>query len=77
MACVDECPVHAIYAGEEVPPEFQADIEINATEARRVQESGQGASKRKRMPCPLPPKEGGIGLLSSLPTPTSEFRVPT
>ncbi len=34
MACVDECPVHAIYAGEDVPPEFQSDIEFNATEAR-------------------------------------------
>jgi ferredoxin len=52
MACVDECPVHAIYAGEDVPPEFQSDIEFNATEARRVQESGQGAIETKKDPLP-------------------------
>lgn len=52
MACVDECPVHAIYAGEEVPPEFQSDIEVNAIEARRVQESGQGAIEQKKDPLP-------------------------
>ena len=56
MACVDECPVHAIYAGEEVPAEFQPDIELNATEARRVQESGRVRSRRKRIPCRPPPK---------------------
>jgi hypothetical protein len=44
--------VHAIYAGEEVPPEFQADIEFNATEGRRIQESGQGAIEVKKDPLP-------------------------
>jgi ferredoxin len=52
MACVDECPVHAIYAEADVPPEFQGDIEINAVEARKVQESGQGAIETKKDPLP-------------------------
>ncbi len=52
MACVDECPVHAIYAEEDVPPEFQPDIERNAVEARQVQESGQGAIEIKKDPLP-------------------------
>ncbi|MBA3962122.1 MAG: ferredoxin family protein [Chthoniobacterales bacterium] len=52
MACVDECPVHAIYAEEEVPAEFQSDTALNATEARRVQESGQGAIEAKKDPLP-------------------------
>jgi ferredoxin len=52
MACVDECPVHAIYAEEDVPAEFQSDIELNATEGRRVQESGQGAIETKKDPLP-------------------------
>src|SRR5881392_3855088 len=56
MACVDVCPVHAIYAGDEVPPEFQSDIEFNATEGRRVQESDKVPSRRKRIPCRRPPK---------------------
>ncbi len=37
---------------EDVPPEFQADIESNATEARRVKESGQGALETKKDPLP-------------------------
>ncbi len=56
MACVDECPVHAIYAEGDLPPEFQKDIEFNATEARRVQESGQGAIEAKKDPLPTAEK---------------------
>ena len=52
MACVDVCPVHAIYAADDVPAEFKADIEFNATEGRRVQESGQGAIETKKDPLP-------------------------
>ncbi len=52
MACVDECPVHAIYADGDLPGEFQADIEINAVEAHRVQESGQGPIETKKDPLP-------------------------
>ena len=36
MACVDECPVHAIYAEEDVPAEYHADIELNAIAAPQV-----------------------------------------
>ena len=50
--CVDECPVHAIYAEGDLPQEFQSDIEFNATEARRVKESGQGAIETKKDPLP-------------------------
>ena len=67
MACVDECPVHAIYAEEDVPSEFQADIELNATEARRVQESGQGAIETKKDPLPTAArKESGARLLNGM-----------
>ncbi len=52
MACVDECPVHAIYADADVPPEFQGDIEINATEAHKVKEAGQGPIEAKKDPLP-------------------------
>lgn len=40
-ACVAECPVEAIYAEDEVPAEFEADIEFNISEARRVVDAGQ------------------------------------
>ena len=56
MACVDECPVRAIYAEDDVPPEFQSDIELNATEARRVKDAGQDAIETKKIPCRPPPK---------------------
>jgi len=75
MACVDECPVHAIYAEGDVPPEFRSDIEFNATEARRVQESGQGAIETKKDPLPTArPKESGFGLLNG---PASTARIKT
>ncbi|MBA2435497.1 MAG: hypothetical protein H0V54_10545 [Chthoniobacterales bacterium] len=45
-------PVHAIYVEEEVPAEYQADIDFNAVEARKVQESGQGAIETKKDPLP-------------------------
>jgi len=54
-----KCPVHAIYAGGDVPPEFQSDIEFNATEARRVQESGQGAIETKKDPLPTAAQRKG------------------
>ena len=52
MACVDECPVHAIYADADVPPEFQGDIEQNANEAHKVKEAGQGPIETKKDPLP-------------------------
>lgn len=49
-ACVAECPVEAIYAEADVPSDFQADIEFNATEARRVKDSGKDAITQKKEP---------------------------
>jgi ferredoxin len=47
-ACVAECPVEAIYAESDVPSEFQSSIEFNATEARRLKDSGQTAILKKK-----------------------------
>jgi hypothetical protein len=49
---VAECPVEAIYADGSVPTEFQSNIELNATEARRVKDSGQEAIVHKKDPLP-------------------------
>ena len=51
-ACVAECPVEAIYAEGDVPSDFQANIEVNATEARRVKDAGQAAIVKKKDPLP-------------------------
>jgi ferredoxin len=51
-ACVAECPVQAIYAEGDVPAEYQANIEFNATEARRLKDSGQEAIVKKKDPLP-------------------------
>jgi len=51
-ACVEVCPVEAIYADGAVPAEFQAGIEFNAAEARRVKDSGQEAIAAKKDPLP-------------------------
>lgn len=47
-ACVAECPVEAIYAEGDVPAEFQANTEFNATESRRVKDAGQEAILKKK-----------------------------
>jgi ferredoxin len=49
-ACVTECPVEAIYADADVPAEFQAAIEFNAAESRRIKEAGQDAIAQKKEP---------------------------
>src|SRR5437773_12439225 len=65
IACVDECPVHAIYAEADVAPEFQSDIELNATVATRVQESGQAAIETKKDPLPTAaPRKADMGYLT-------------
>jgi len=47
-ACVTECPVEAIYAEGDLPEKYQADIQFNATEARRVKEAGvEGITQKK------------------------------
>jgi len=51
-ACVAECPVEAIYAEADVPAEFQSNTEFNATEARRLKDSGQDAIVKKKDPLP-------------------------
>ncbi len=51
-ACVAECPVEAIYEESDVPPEFQANVEFNAVEGRRVKDSGQEAIVKKKDPLP-------------------------
>ncbi len=51
-ACVDVCPVQAIYADANVPEEFQANIEFNAAEAKKVKEEGRDAIVKKHDPLP-------------------------
>ena len=51
-ACVEECPVQAIYADTDLPSEFEADIEFNATQAARIKEAGQDAIVQKKEPLP-------------------------
>src|ERR1700746_1675753 len=48
MACGDVCPVHAIYAEADLPPEFTKDIEFNATEAHQLKDSGAEAITVKK-----------------------------
>ena len=54
-ACVDVCPVQAIYAEQNVPEESNANIEFNATEAKRVKDGGAPAITAQKEP--LPPAE--------------------
>jgi len=51
-ACVAECPVEAIYAEAHLPAHFQADTEFNASESRRLKDSGQPAIVKKKDPLP-------------------------
>jgi len=47
-ACVAECPVEAIYAEGDLPSEFQASVEYNATESHRVKDAGTSAILKKK-----------------------------
>jgi ferredoxin len=51
-ACVDVCPVQAIYAEVNLPAEFAADIEFNATKAHEVKDSGTPPITEKKDPLP-------------------------
>ena len=51
QACVAECPVEAIYAEGDVPPEFQANVAFNGDESRRLKDSGAPAIVKKRTLC--------------------------
>jgi ferredoxin len=48
MACVEVCPVHAIYADADVPAEYTKDTEFNAVEAVRIKDSGAPAITVKK-----------------------------
>jgi ferredoxin len=52
MACVDVCPVHAIYEEQDLPPEFTKDVEFNAVEAHRIKESGAEAITTRKEALP-------------------------
>jgi formate hydrogenlyase subunit 6/NADH:ubiquinone oxidoreductase subunit I len=52
MACVEVCPVHAIYADMDLPPEFAKDTEFNAVKANEVKDSGREAITVKKDPLP-------------------------
>ncbi len=52
QACVQVCPVEAIYAEADVPPAYRASIPFNATEAQRVKAAGQEAIAKKKDPLP-------------------------
>jgi ferredoxin len=47
-ACVDVCPVHAIYAQEDLPPEFQADVQFNTDQSRQIKDGGKEAIVKKK-----------------------------
>jgi ferredoxin len=55
-ACVAECPVEAIYADSALPAEFQASVEFNATEARKIKDGGHPAITAKKDPLPTAEK---------------------
>jgi ferredoxin len=48
MACVEVCPVHAIYADADVPAEYTKDIEFNLVEANQIKDSGAPAITVKK-----------------------------
>jgi hypothetical protein len=44
--------VEAIYAEADLPAEYQADVELNAVESRRLKEAGREAILQARTPLP-------------------------
>ena len=50
--CVEVCPVHAIYADMDLPPEFTKDTEFNSVEANRIKDAGGEAITVKKDPLP-------------------------
>jgi ferredoxin len=51
-ACVDVCPVQAIYADANVPEEFQANTAFNQVESARLKAEGIEAISKKKDPLP-------------------------
>ena len=54
--CVPECPVEAIYAESDLPEQFKADIEFNATQAHQIKDSGREAIVKKKEALPTAPQ---------------------
>jgi ferredoxin len=52
MACVDVCPVHAIYEEQDLPPEFAKDVGFNANQAKQLKDSGAPAITARKDPLP-------------------------
>ena len=76
MACVDVCPVHAIYADADVPTEFTKDIEFNSVQANQIKDSGGEAITVKRCSAHRERAKKGPWLLirrNRLPAKISEF----
>jgi len=48
MACVEVCPVHAIYADADVPAEYTKDTEFNAVQSVQIKDSGAPAITVKK-----------------------------
>ena len=51
-ACVEVCPVQAIYADADVPADFASAIEFNAAQAKALKEAGQEGMLQKKEPLP-------------------------
>jgi ferredoxin len=49
-AWVSECPVQAIYAEADVPAEYEADIEFNADQSKRLKGAGHEAIVQQQPP---------------------------
>jgi ferredoxin len=49
-ACVDVCPVQAIYTQDNVPAEFAADIDFNAVQSRQLKDGGTPSITEKKEP---------------------------
>src|SRR5438445_13671905 len=52
MARVDVCPVHAIYAEADLPPECTKDVEFNAVQSRQLKASAAQAITIRKDPLP-------------------------
>ena len=65
MACVEVCPVHAIYADADVPTEYTKDIEFNALEANQIKDSGAPAITVRKDALPTAnDRKKALGILS-------------
>ncbi|MBH53116.1 MAG: ferredoxin [Opitutaceae bacterium] len=62
-ACIPECPVEAIYAEDDVPEEFEANIQFNVDKAAELEDAGAEPITEKIDPLPTAEeKKGALGL---------------